>query len=180
MKNETAANQLSVDDLTQGPTPPQSENQAVAQPLLGPLTRIASALQCIARAVRPPAEGNPADADPPGSVISTLLDNEAPFPSMDSEKQADSLAASSDRNDAILQELAEIRQLVKQRVLADDLPNRSFYWVCEVAEITDYKKWTLRQACNTGRIRAEKATNGQWRIPREQVEEILEKGLPTV
>ena len=57
-------------------------------------------------------------------------------------------------------------------------PDKHAYTVSEAAELTKLSEWTLRQACNKGRIKAEKSPDGQWRIPRVVLVKIQNDGLP--
>jgi len=53
------------------------------------------------------------------------------------------------------------------------------YTVDEVAEKTKYQPYTIRQACNKGRIReAYKGRDHAWRIPRASLLDIVSNGLP--
>lgn len=80
--------------------------------------------------------------------------------------------------------LRSIQVLLAKPKLADVVA-KSQYTISEVAEltanygITKYTDWTIRYACNEGRIPdANKLGNGQWRLPREVVMRILEEGIP--
>jgi hypothetical protein len=61
-------------------------------------------------------------------------------------------------------------------------PRKNTYSVKQVADLTAqkgvkrYSQFTLRQACNIGRIKATK--DKQWLIPQAEVERIVNKGLP--
>jgi phosphate transport system protein len=57
-------------------------------------------------------------------------------------------------------------------------PEKRLYTVSEVAELTKLSEWTIRNACNKGRIKAEKGPNEKWRIPREELVKIQNEGLP--
>lgn len=61
---------------------------------------------------------------------------------------------------------------------------KRWYSCREVADLTTtegvtaYRPFTIRYACNDGRIpEAEKLDNGTWTIPRDAVERILREGL---
>jgi hypothetical protein len=54
------------------------------------------------------------------------------------------------------------------------------YSVEEVAEKTKYKPFTIRQACNKGRIKgAYKGRDGAWRVPHGSLLDIINNGLPS-
>jgi excisionase family DNA binding protein len=57
-------------------------------------------------------------------------------------------------------------------------PDRQLYTVSEVAELTKLSEWTVRNACNKGRIKAQKGPNGQWRVARDELVKIQNEGLP--
>jgi len=45
---------------------------------------------------------------------------------------------------------------------------KEFYTIKEVVDLTPYAEWTIRDACNTGRIDgAEKGDDGKWRVSHE-------------
>jgi len=76
------------------------------------------------------------------------------------------------------------RQLAGNRPLSE-LVSRDQYSCAEVAELSQthgiqaYKPYTIRLACNEGRIPdAQKLDNGGWRIPRMAVVRVLEEGIP--
>jgi hypothetical protein len=83
---------------------------------------------------------------------------------------------SAERLAGIESSLAELKKLVK----AQQVPQaeKALYTVAEAAEQTGYSKFTLRQACNKERIRAEKGPDGQWRIPHAEIVKIQNEGLP--
>ena len=84
----------------------------------------------------------------------------------------------SDRIKGMEHQISEIRDLLKRQVRLAGATDRKSYTVDEVAELTEYKPWTLRQACNKGRIRGQKGDDGRWRVPREEVARLQECGLP--
>jgi excisionase family DNA binding protein len=57
-------------------------------------------------------------------------------------------------------------------------PDKHAYTVAEVAELTKLGEWTVRNACNKGRIKADKSPDGLWRIPRDELVKIQNEGLP--
>jgi hypothetical protein len=81
-------------------------------------------------------------------------------------------------------QLEELKELV--RTMRNPVIEKEFYSVEEVAErtqregVTKYSKFTIRQACNLGRIPGAKKshTGRNWRIPHETVRRILNEGLP--
>lgn len=55
---------------------------------------------------------------------------------------------------------------------------RECYTVQQAAERLGLSPWTVRQAANTGRIKAEKARNGRdWRIPHDELIRAEAEGL---
>jgi excisionase family DNA binding protein len=84
--------------------------------------------------------------------------------------------ASAERLAGIESRLTELKKLVKAQQVTQ--AEKALYTVAEAAEQTGYSKFTLRQACNKGRIRAEKGPDGQWRIPRDEITKIENEGLP--
>jgi hypothetical protein len=71
--------------------------------------------------------------------------------------------------------VAEIRHLLKAQL---GQAVKQSYSVVEIAELTGYKPWTIRQACNTGRIKGKKGDDGRWRVPHEELVRLQEEGLP--
>lgn len=59
--------------------------------------------------------------------------------------------------------------------------DRQAYTVVEAAARLDLTRWTVRQACNHGRIRARKVPGrgkkGQWRIPHDELVRVQNEGL---
>jgi len=74
-------------------------------------------------------------------------------------------------------ELAQIKEMLtaqKGEVL------KEAYTVEEVAEKAKYKPFTIRQACNKGRIKgAYKGRDGAWRVPHASLLDIINNGLPS-
>jgi hypothetical protein len=85
-------------------------------------------------------------------------------------------AETPDRLAGVEAQVGEILEILRKRPC--DEPERAAYTVKEVADRTTYKAWTIRNACNTGRIRAEKGGDGNWRIPHEELVNIQNNGLP--
>ena len=87
-------------------------------------------------------------------------------------------------NPELLQRLERLEQQNEQilRLLRGQQPedgrSKALYTTKEAAELTDYSEWTLRQACNTGRIKASKGPDDRWRISREGLEQLRTLGLP--
>ena len=48
----------------------------------------------------------------------------------------------------------------------------------EAAELAKLSEWTIRNACNKGRIKAQKGPDEKWRISREELVKIQNEGLP--
>ncbi len=78
--------------------------------------------------------------------------------------------------DALRAELAEVKQLLtaeRGEVV------KEAYTVEEVAKKTDLACYTIRQACNTKRIKgAHKGRDRAWRIPHAALTDLLTNGLP--
>ena len=99
----------------------------------------------------------------------TRIAPEPSFPALDINLQAQ------------LEELIELVRTMRTPVI-----EKEFYSVDEVAErtqregVTKYNKFTIRQACNLGRIPGAKKshTGCKWLIPYEAVKRILNEGLP--
>ena len=62
-------------------------------------------------------------------------------------------------------------------------PPRKTLSVKQLAELTatagvrKYSEFTIRAACRNGRIKAEPQHNGQWLIPAEEADAVLDRGL---
>jgi hypothetical protein len=90
-------------------------------------------------------------------------------------------AASFKKLDAELGEirsqLAEIKELLTAE--RGDVVKEA-YTVEEVAKKTNYAPFTIRQACNKGRISGvRKGKEGAWRIPHASLLDIINNGLPS-
>jgi hypothetical protein len=78
----------------------------------------------------------------------------------------------------------ELKELI--RTMRTPTVEKEFYSVGEVAErsqregITKYTRYTIRQACNMGRIPGAKKSHNRrnWLIPFAAVRQILNEGLP--
>jgi hypothetical protein len=81
---------------------------------------------------------------------------------------------------AIDLKIDEIRQLVLEQ--RDSSLRKDWYSVTEVARLTGYQPYTIRQCCNTGRIgddwKAKDLRTGKWRISVDAVRSIQNHGLP--
>jgi excisionase family DNA binding protein len=75
-------------------------------------------------------------------------------------------------------QLTEIRNLLRKQETLARTAERKSYTVEEVAELTRFTKWTIRNACSKGRIKADKSPDGQWRISHEELLNIQNHGLP--
>ncbi len=82
----------------------------------------------------------------------------------------------AERLAALESTLARIEKGLKASQAAS--PDKIAYTVSEAAELTKLSEWTVRNACNKGRIKAEKSPDGQWRIPRDVLVKIQNEGLP--
>jgi hypothetical protein len=77
---------------------------------------------------------------------------------------------------SLREEMGEIKDLLKRQVASETV--KDWYSVNEVADRTGLSPWTIRQACNQGRIAAEKNPAGRWRVSQEEVLRIQNHGLP--
>ena len=79
-------------------------------------------------------------------------------------------------------ELSAIRELLEERQ-ASSL-TKDWYTVDEVAKLTKLRPYTIRQACNFGRIqddwKKKDVRTGKWRIHRDAIVQIQNEGLPPV
>lgn len=76
----------------------------------------------------------------------------------------------------VQEELAEIKSILTAE--RGEIVKEA-YTVDEVAKKTKLAPYTIRQACNKRRIKgAYKAKDGAWRIPRADLTDILNNGLP--
>jgi hypothetical protein len=130
------------------------------------LERIAVALQAIARVQRPEF---PVGLQPDATGILAGSTQALP-PEAASGVSADSIT----KLDA---QLTEIRGLLKRQESLLRPVQKTFYSIEEVAEVTSYKPWTVRQACNKGRIKAKKGEDGRWRVPHDELTRLQEEGL---
>lgn len=78
------------------------------------------------------------------------------------------------RLEAQVQEILD--RLKRQETLLRPVEKKSFS-VEETAELAGYKPWTIREACNKGRIKGRKGDDGRWRIPQAEVVRLQEEGL---
>lgn len=82
----------------------------------------------------------------------------------------------------VLAELAEVRRLLEAQ-RANELA-QEWYTVPEAAELVGLRPYTLRQACNLGRIPEDwcrkDSRTGKWRVHRDAVISIRNHGLPPV
>ncbi len=53
---------------------------------------------------------------------------------------------------------------------------RDYFTTYQAAARLNLSEWTVRQACNTGRIRGEKPNGRSWRIPLTEVERVERQG----
>ena len=71
------------------------------------------------------------------------------------------------------------------RLQQQDTLTKASYSCDETAQLTSehgirtYRPFTIRLACKDGRIpEAEKLENGNWRIPKDAVQRVLDEGIP--
>ena len=82
----------------------------------------------------------------------------------------------ADRLAALESTLARIEKGMKAAQATS--PEKHAYTVSEAAELTNLSEWTIRNACNKGRIKAQKGPDEKWRIPRDELVKIQNEGLP--
>jgi len=88
-----------------------------------------------------------------------------------------SFEADNEQLAALAVGVAEIKARLESQQQSQPV-EKEWYTVKEAAEQTDYSAWTLRQACNTGRIEGEKGVDGKWRVSHETIVAIRNHGLP--
>jgi hypothetical protein len=125
-----------------------------------------------ATAVRQTLESNWSGEYPPSSTEGRPP--EAPLAV--SPTQAPLSEADSERLAKLESGVAELTQLLKTQ--SADQNVKDWYSTKEVAERTASGEWTIRQACNKGRISADKGPDGKWRIHHSELEKIKKHGLP--
>ena len=138
--------------------------------------RIADALEQIARQ---PTSATEKTMIPPSGDLALGLE----VASMNQHSQAPPSPVASvnvpvDRIANVEAQLAEVRDLLRKQQRLASAAERKFYAVDEVAELTGLKPWTIRQACNKGRVKASKGDDGRWRIPHDELVRLQEEGLP--
>jgi excisionase family DNA binding protein len=87
--------------------------------------------------------------------------------------------ADSERLAKVEAGVAEIKQLVTKQATSG--PDKEWFTTEEAAEVTSVSKYTLREACRTGRIPEEwsrKDDQDHWRIHRDAITSIQNDGLP--
>ncbi len=138
--------------------------------------RIADALEQIARQQVSPTEKTirPAGGDPALGFDVASMDQDSQAPS----SPVTSANVPADRITNMEGQLATIYDLLKKQQKSAIATERKFYVVEEVAAATNFSKWTIRNACSKGRIKADKSPDGQWRIPHEEVVQVQNQGLP--
>lgn len=90
--------------------------------------------------------------------------------------------ASDAIGEAVMEELGEIRRLLVAQQ-ANEL-SQEWYMVSDAAALVGLRPYTLRQACNLGRIREDwckkGVRSGKWRIHRDAITWVRNHGLPSV
>jgi hypothetical protein len=74
-------------------------------------------------------------------------------------------------------QVTEVLSLAKKQAKLTQSASKNFYTVAEVEGLTVYKEWTIRDACNKGRIKAKKGDDGRWRVPHDELVRLQEEGL---
>jgi hypothetical protein len=143
--------------------------------LLTAVERIANSLEWLAR-FQPARSGE--NVVPMGPAESSQFGSGGANGPPEVSASASSAGTPADGVAELRADLAEIKLLLQKQQKVVQPLNKTSYTVSEVAEATGYSLWTLRHACNKGRIKADKGPNGQWRIKREQLLAIQNEGLP--
>ena len=134
--------------------------------------RIADALDRIA----PQQALAPDEPVSPTGGVSALRSDAAPAGQRDLVPS--SAAASADRISNMESQLAEVHALLKKQERLLRPTEKKSYAVPEIAALTGYKEWTIRQACNKGRIKGKKGDDGRWRVPHDELVRLQDEGLP--
>jgi hypothetical protein len=142
----------------------QAERTARPLQLLKTLERIAVALQGIARAQRIEVPAG-SSTFPAGVQDHCGTAGSAPAVTTESPSKLET-------------QIAEILDRLKKQEKFARTTEKNVYSVDEVAELTGYKAWTIRQACNRGRIKGKKGDDGRWRVPHDELVRLQEEGLP--
>jgi excisionase family DNA binding protein len=79
--------------------------------------------------------------------------------------------------------LTQILQKAFMSLASHGTFDRESYSTDEAAQLLDRSRYTIREACRLGRIKATRAKDrrggvGEWRIAREEIRRILDDGLP--
>jgi excisionase family DNA binding protein len=91
------------------------------------------------------------------------------------DQPADSLAELRAIGDRLEQRLTAVERRLEAGTV------REAYTTEQAAERLGLSAWSVRQACNTGRVRGEKTANGRgWRIPHDELLRVELEGLPRV
>jgi hypothetical protein len=138
------------------------------------LLSILRGLGAEATAVRRQLQASWAEETPATSPASAPAPVESPATANDSGQPAPEQP--NEQLDKIKAALSRLEQRLEKP--APPPPEKSHYTVREAAEATGYGEWTLRQACNKGRVQADKGPDGKWRISRAQITRIVNEGLP--
>ena len=65
----------------------------------------------------------------------------------------------------------------------DKPEQKARYTVNEASQLTGLSRWTIRDACNHGRVKAQRhggPTKWEWRIPHEEVARLMNDGTKPV
>lgn len=90
----------------------------------------------------------------------------------------------------ILQEMLTTQRSILAAITAlkdaQTAPKKEWYSPTEAAAlsqthgVTRYTSWTIRQACNVGRVRGAKKEGSKWLLPYSAVQRLLNHGLDAV
>lgn len=161
-----------------GPSMGLAAAEAPAPPrLVSTMERIAFALQVIARVGPRAAPANAALILDPSSPAATdeVLRNDREDRGRKAGRTTGNGVSPLERIETML---VEIGGLLKKQEKQSRETGRKSFTVDEVAEATGFTPWTIRDACNKGRIEADKGPDRKWRISHETLLEIQDKGLP--
>jgi hypothetical protein len=141
--------------------------------LLSTLNRIAAALERLLeqQSVRP----RTSNADDPLAPRSDRRQSVSPR----STEVARQSVSSIETTDSVEEQLADIRRLLVEQQRGQA---KEWYEAKEAAHLTGFKPYTIRQACNLGRIKPDwlrkDPRTGRWRIHHDAVQWIRNHGLP--
>ena len=141
--------------------------------LLRTLNRIAIALERLLE--QQSTHPRTASVDNPRPTHSDRRQNVSPDPTGVVRQSV----SSTETADSLEEQLADIRRLLVEQQQGQV---KEWYEAKEAAHLMGFKPYTIRQACNLGRIKPEwlrkEPRTGRWRIHHDAIEWIRNHGLP--